>query len=191
MTTVESRIRIWKDSADYLDLDYALLRVHYGQSGERIMDRRGLLHRVAPAGFRYPAALSLALLPEELTRLNAPGASQRCALDWLEDCFRAQRELVLFCDGQSRVSRSDSWGSNGTEAGPSTPATTVLRRQQAFRCYIDELPPELPGSLAGLSSSGPGAGSGGLLELGLSVSEDGFFGNFALLASYSAFSPAR
>ena len=191
MSTIESRIRIWKDSADYLDLDYALLRVHYGQSGERIADRRGLLHRVAHAGFRYPCALTLALLPEELTRLNAPGAAQRSALDWLEDCFRAQRELVLFCDGQSRVSRSDAWGAAAVDAGPSTPAVAQLRRQQAYRCFIDELPPELPGSLAGLSSIAPGASAGGLLELGLTVTEDGAFGNFSLLASYSAFSPPR
>lgn len=192
MSTVESRVRLWKDSADYLDLDYALLRVHYGQSGERIMDRRGLLHRIAPEGFRYPCALTLSLLPEELSRLNAPGAVQRSALDWLEDCFRAQRELVLYCEGLSTASRVDSWGAGSIDAGPMTPAPTALARRQAYRCYLDELPPELPGSLAGLSGIGIGAATGSsLLDLGLTVTEDGSFGSFGLLTSYSAFSPPR
>lgn len=184
----ESRIRIWKDSADYIDLDYALLRVHYAESGERIYDRRGLLHRIAPAGFRYPASLTLSLLPEELTRMNAASAgTPRSVQAWLEYYFRAQAELVLFSAGETVAAAAGSFGSSAVEP-LSEGAAVSIKRNLGFRVYIDALPPELAGSIAAASIEGPGSG---LLDIGLSVIEDGAFGDVTLLASYSAFSPGR
>ncbi|MCC7477041.1 hypothetical protein IT575_01165 [bacterium] len=190
MTTIESRIRIWQDSADWLDLDYALLGVSYAPSGERILDRRGLLHRIAPPGCRYPVSLRLALLPEELGRLSSPGGNPRSALEWLEESFRFQRELLLYSEQLSSASRYESWGSKAIEAGPATPAGAAIQRRLAFRCYIDELPPELAGGPGYLTPLAPASASG-LLELGLSVHEDGSFSSFNLLSGYSPFSPPR
>jgi hypothetical protein len=187
--SADFRIRLWLTNNDHLTLDYATLRAHYAESGERILDRRGLLHRIAPPGHRYPVALSLALLPEELTRLSASTAPvQRSALEWLDLHFRAQSELLLYCSGAGYTSRQESWGLDAAENSLPAPA---LSRNLAYRVFIDSLPPEVGGSLGQILTAASGLGNDGLLELGLHVSEDGLFTDFDSLSSYSAFDPPR
>lgn len=164
-----SQIRIWKDATDYITLDFATAQVGYSQQGERIRDRLGLLHRIIPNAVRYPTALVLTLIPEELCTLNNSGATtRRAVLDWLEYFFRYQVELVLYSSAETL---DDEGG--------------ALTRNLAYKCYIERLPESHFASLATLDSPSQ------LLEVELLVTEDGTFSDFDSLASYSAYSPAR
>jgi hypothetical protein len=165
--SVESRIRIWLSSIDYITLDYAQARLSYSQSGERIRDRNGLLHRVAPPGARYPVRLTLRLLAEELLTQCSAGSAYTCVLDWLTTCFRVQAQLVLYM-------QDASLGSGGSQ----------ISRQIACAGYIDTMCEDFSASL---SSNG----SSEYVELEFHVYADGTFSSFDTLSSYQAYTPAR
>ncbi len=165
----ESKIRLWQSASDYITLRYAQVRVHYEQSGERVRDRLGQLHAVIYSTTRYPSALTIGVLAEELTGMNAAGApTPRSVLDWLELMFRAQAELLVYAYGATL-------GAGGT----------ALQRLLAYRGFIDSLPEEYFGTLP-VIGGGPE-----YVELRLMVTEDGRFSDFDSLGSYSAYSPAR
>ena len=165
----DSQIRIWKTSDDYITLDYAQSRVHYAEQGERIRDRLGLVHRIAPGVARYPIALTLSILAEELTRMNASGASTpRSVLEWLEYYFRGQAMLVVYLKGETLAM-------DGSD----------LTRDLAYKAYIEDLPQEFFGTLP-IVGSGPE-----MVELPMLVTDDGTFSNFDSLESYVEFTPLR
>ena len=164
-----SQIRIWQSATDYITLDFATAQVRYSQQGERIRDRVGLVHRIAPSTVRYPTGLVLALVPEELSKLNnAAAATRRTVLEWLEVFFRTQAELVLYSSAETLDDEGNA-----------------LTRNLAYKCFIENLPDSHFASLATLDSPTE------LLELELLVTEDGTFSNFDSLAGYSVYSPAR
>ena len=164
-----SSIRIWQSASDYITLKYATARVHYGQPGERVRDRRGLTHAVLPSGSRYPSALTIGVLAEELTGMNAPGAgTARPVLTWLEAKFRAQADLAVYVRGETLAVGG-----------------TALTRNLAFLGFIDELPEDYFGTLP-VIGGGPE-----YVELRFHVKEDGTFTNFDSLAGYTPYSPAR
>jgi hypothetical protein len=162
---VISQVRLWRNGRDYITFDYASAQPRYLPQGERICDRLGFMHRIAPDCARFPTGLSLELIPEELTRLNNVGASPvQAAIAWLEQAFRQQELLCVFVLGQT-VSEGD----------------TAISRKLAFQGYIDELPSAGFGTL-------PIAGTGSdTLELSLLVIADGVFTDFENLegAEYS------
>jgi hypothetical protein len=154
--SAQSQLRLWRDAGDYLTFDYACAQPRYSPQGERIRDRLGRMHRIAPDAARFPTGLSLQLIPEELTRLNNAGADPRQhAIAWLEQAFRQQERLSVFVLGQT-VSESNS----------------AISRMLAFQGYIDELPPGGFGTLPSVGQSEE------QLELGLLVTADGAFTDF-------------
>jgi hypothetical protein len=161
-----SRIRLWRSGTDYLTFDYAAARPRFATQGERIVDRLGRVHRIAPPAPRVPTGLAVTLLPEELTRLNCAQASVRQhAVAWLEQAFCQQEGLDIFVWGQSI---SD--------------ANSAIARQLCYRGYLETLP------LSGFGSL-PGSGGGDEpAELELTIIADGTFSDFEVLASaqYSA-----
>lgn len=164
-----AQIRIWQTSIDYITLDYAVAQVRYSQQGERIRDRLGLVHRIAPGTLRYPTGLVLALIPEELSNRNSATApTRRTVVDWLELYYRTQAELLLYSSAETL----DDGGN-------------ALTRNLAYKCYIERLPESHFASLATLDNPQE------LLEIELLVTEDGTFSDFDTLASYSPYSPAR
>jgi hypothetical protein len=166
---VQSSVRIWQNVGDYITLTYATARVHYEQSGERVRDRRGLVHAVRPSGERYPCALTLGILAEELAGLNCPGAQERLSvLDWLERMFRYQADLLVFLRGETLAQDG-----------------SVLTRNLGYFGFIDSLPEEYFGTLAGAS------GWPEYVELRFHVKDDGRFSNFEDITSYSSYSPTR
>ena len=161
--TVDSRIRLWRAANDYITLDYARATVSYLEQGERIRDRLGLLHRIVPAAERYPAVLGIALLPEELTRLNNPQApTRRNLIEWLELWFQVHAELVVYVRGETL---DDEGG--------------ALTRQLAYKAVLDELPREYFVTLPVI------AGGPEYAELSLTITEDGSFSDFDALGSYT------
>lgn len=164
-----AQIRIWQSTTDYITLDYAAAQVGYSPQGERIRDRLGLLHRIIPNAVRYPTALVLTLIPEELSKLNNSGATtRRSVVDWLEYFFRYQVELLLYSSAETLDDEGNA-----------------LTRNLAYKCFIERLPESHFASLATLDNPQE------LLELELLVTEDGTFSDFDTFASYSAYSPAR
>lgn len=155
-----SQIRIWQSSTDHITFDYAQLRVHYSEQGERIRDRLGLIHRISPSVNRYPTGLTLSILAEELTRINAAGAgTRRNALDWLEVMYTNHAQLTLYAKG-------DTLDDEGQ----------ALSRWLYYTGWIDGLPPEYFGTL-------PKVGDGPeYAEFAFTVVDDGTFSNFESLA---------
>jgi len=166
--TVDSRIRIHTIGPDSITLDFAQLRVHYVEQGERIRDRLGLVHRIIPNMPRYPIQLTIRLVPEELTRMNDYPVRAKTVLEFFDKYFRQQSEVVIF-----------SLGVTLAEGG------STLTRNLAYKGYIDELPLEYFGTLP-VVGGGPEQ-----VEVGFSVHEDGTFSDFGDLGSYSAYTPAR
>ena len=118
---------------------------------------------------RYPTALVLTLIPEELSKLNNSGATtRRSVVDWLEYFFRYQVELTLYSSAETL---DDEGG--------------ALTRNLAYKCYIERLPESHFASLTTLDSPSQ------LLEVELLVTEDGTSSDFDSLASYRAYSPPR
>jgi len=155
----ESQVRIWRLTNDYITLDYASVRVHYSPQGERITDRLGLVHRIAPTLVRYPTGLTLSLLAEELTgQSTAPQPS--AVVDWLEAQFREQQLLIVYVRGESLAV-------GGAE----------ITRNLAYACYVEELPADYFGTLP-VVGQGPEA-----VELSLLVVADGTFTDFGLFSS--------
>jgi hypothetical protein len=151
-----SQLRLWRDANDYLTFDYACAQPRYSPQGERLRDRLGLLHRIAPDAARCPTGLSLLLIPEELTRLSNAGADPRQhAIAWLEQAFCRQEPLSVFVLGQT-VSESNS----------------AISRLLAFQGYIDELPGAGFGTLPSVGQSEE------QLELSLLITADGTFTDF-------------
>jgi hypothetical protein len=165
----ESSVRIWQSVSDHITLDYATVRVHYEPAGERVRDRRGLLHAILPAGARYPSALTIGVLAEELTGLNCAGASSPyCVLEWLERMFRNQASLLVFVRGETLATDG-----------------SAITRNLAYLGFLDSLPEEYSGTLP-IIGGGPE-----YVELRFHVTQDGRFTNFNSLGSYAAYSPAR
>ncbi len=157
----QSSIRLWRNASDYLTFDYASAAPHYSAQGERLVDRLGRVHRIAPATPRQPTSVTLSLIPEELTRLNNAGASPRQhAIAWLEQAFCEQECLELFILGQS-ISESNS----------------AIARRLCFKGYLDELPGAGFGTLPAVHSSEE------QLEAVMTVIADGAFSDFEALAS--------
>lgn len=154
--SASSQIRLWRNAADYITFDYACAQPRYSPQGERIRDRLGFMHRIVPDCARFPAGLSLELIPEELTRQNNAGANPvQPAIAWLEQAFRQQELLCVFVLGQTVA-----------EGG------MAISRQLAFKGYIDELPSAGFGTL-------PNVGLGtDQIELSLLVTADGVFTEF-------------
>lgn len=156
-----SKLRLWRNTTDYLTFDYACAQTRYSPQGERIRDRLGFIHRIVPDCDRFPTGLSLVLLPEELTLLNNAGANPRQhAIAWLEQAFRCQEPLCVFILGLT-VSVSN----------------TAISRKLAFQGYIDELAPEGFGTLPNI---GTGADQ---IELSVQIIADGEFTDFEDLES--------
>ncbi len=157
----QSSIRLWRSASDHLTFDYAAAAPHYSAQGERILDRLGRLHRIAPATPRQPTSVTLSLIPEELTRLNNTGAIPRQhAIAWLEQAFRQQECLDLFVLGQS-ISESNS----------------AIARRLCFKGYLDELPGAGFGTLPNVQCSEE------QLELVMTVIGDGTYDDFDVLES--------
>lgn len=166
---LESCIRLWATTDDYITLDYAGAQVYYEPSGERIADRNGLVHRIAPGAERYPVWLTLSLLPEELLARNSESATvQRSVLEWLEMCLRGSSLITAFVAGETLL----------------PDGATTLTRNTAYRGYIEEIS-------GGLASLPGGAAHGEPVLLRLLITEDGSFSDFDALASYSPHEPAR
>jgi len=165
----DSQIRLWRASNDYITLNYAQARVRYTEQGERIRDRLGLTHRIAPSTERYPTGLTLNLIAEELLSTNNGGAPEpRTVLEWLEHWFQGNAELVVYVKG-------DALAVGGG----------ALARYLAYKTYIEELPAEYFGTL-------PVIGTGAeWIEVPMLVSEDGTFSDFDSLGSYTPREPAR
>jgi hypothetical protein len=155
----ESQIRIWRLSNDSVTLDYASVRVHYSPQGERITDRLGLTHRIAPATLRFPTGLTLSVLAEELTGIST-APQPMSVVDWLETRFRQQELLIAYVRGESLC-----------EGG------AALTRNLAYACYIEELPSDYFGTLPTVGQ-GPEA-----VDLSLLVVGDGTFTDFSLFSS--------
>ena len=163
----ESRIRLFAPGPEQITLKYAQARVKYGEQGERIYDRQGLLHRISSGCARYPTELAISLLPEELTALSS-GGTVRTVLAWLEYHFRAQSELVVYIKGDTLA---DDGG--------------AVARYLAYKARLDELPAEYFGTLP-VIGDGPE-----YIEVRLTVHEDGEFSDFDDLGSYTPYLPAR
>jgi hypothetical protein len=162
----QSSVRLWRSASDYLTLEYAAVMPRYSAQGERLVDRLGRVHRIAPGTPRQPTSLTLALIPEELTRLNNAGASPRQhAIAWLEQAFCQQERLELFVLGQS-ISHGNS----------------AIARLLCYQGYIDELPGMGFGTLPSVMSADE------QLELVLTIMADGAFSDFERLnsAEYTA-----
>lgn len=156
MPQVASRIRLYRSATDYITFDYAGAAPRYSPQGERITDRLGLVHRIAPDCPRHPTGLALTLIPEELTRTNCPAADPRlCAIDWLERAFRQQERLSVFCAGETVA-----------EGG------MAVARRLAWLGYIDELPGDGFGALPPVGPDPEQA------LLGLTIVADGSFSDF-------------
>jgi hypothetical protein len=165
----ESLIRLWAASDDFITLSYAWARVHFSNPGERITDRLGLMHRISPGTEGYPVALTIGLEAAELLEMNNAAASvRRTVLEWLEYYCRKQAELVVYLRGETL----------SVDGSP-------LSRLLAYTAYIEELPEDYFGTLP-VIGGGPES-----VDLSLLITEDGTFGSFDTLASYSAYSPAR
>ena len=157
----QSQLRLWRNAGDYLTFDYASAQPRYAPQGERIRDRLGLMHRIAPGCARFPTGLCLELIPEELTRLNNAGANPvQHAIAWLEQAFRQQELLCVFVFGQT-VSEANS----------------AISRKLAFLGYIDELPLGGFGTLPGVGVSDESA------EISILITADGVFTSFDDLES--------
>lgn len=157
----QSQLRLWRNASDYLTFDYACAQPRYSPQGERIRDRLGFMHRIAPVCARFPTSLSVELIPEELTRLNQPGAMPaQHAIAWLEQAYRQQELLCIFVLGQT-VSE----------------ASSAISRKLAFQGYIDELPPAGFGTLPGIGASEE------YVELGMLLTADGVYTDFDDLES--------
>jgi hypothetical protein len=160
------RIRIWQSGASRVDFACPLLRAHYVPCGERISDRSGAVHRIAPPGLRSPHALTLGVLPQELAQSAvSPLEGGESVLAWLERILRNQAQLVLFCDGA------------GVMPGPDSAGLPLVRRL-GWRCVLDTPPADGFALLPGLDEE--------RMELGFSVSETGSFTNFDNVGSYVA-----
>ena len=165
----ESQVRLWAASNDFITLEYAWARVRLNNPGERVTDRLGLLHRIAPGVESYPVGLAVGLAAGELTGVNNSGAPvPRSVLHWLEYYCRKQAQLVVYLRGETLANDG-----------------SALTRLLAYVGYIEELPEDYFGTLPAI---GDGAES---VELSLLVTEDGAFSTFDSLGSYSAYSPAR
>ncbi|HES58364.1 MAG TPA: hypothetical protein ENO21_02930 [Firmicutes bacterium] len=165
----DSQVRLWAASDDFITLSYAWARVRLSNPGERITDRMGLVHRVSPGTEGYPVALTIGLDAGELLEMNNAGATvHRSVLEWLEFYCRKQAALVAYLRGE-------------TLAVDGSPLSRLL----AYTVYIEELPEDYFGTLPAIGG-GPES-----IELRLLITEDGTFGNFDTLGSYSAYSPAR
>lgn len=164
----DSQIRLWCAGPDSITLSYAQLLVHYSPQGELLTDRLGLVHHIRPGCARYPTALTLRVLAEELTRMNDGASPPRSVLEWLEYHFRAQSELVVFAEGDTLA-----------EGG------AALSRHLAFKARIIELPAEYFGTLP-VIGGGPE-----YVEAQLTVHEDGTFSDFDSLGSWEPYTPAR
>jgi hypothetical protein len=148
-------VRLFRTADDYLTLNYAQAAPRYGPQGERLRDRLGLVHRIAPSAPRCPVALSLTLIPEELVQLNNEAAPERqSALEWLEQAFREQEPLTLFVLTETLAAEG-----------------AALSRLLAYQGYLDELPPEW-GALP-LALSMPES-----IELSFVIIADGTFTDF-------------
>lgn len=157
----QSCIRLWRNAGDYLTFDYAAADPRFSPQGERITDRLGRVHRIAPGTPRQPTSLVLTLLPEELTRLNNAGANPRQhAIAWLEQAFCQQERLDVFVLGQS-VSDGNS----------------AIAKRLCFQGYLDELPGAGFGTLPSVMHNDE------QLECLLLVHADGTFTDFDSLAS--------
>jgi len=164
--SAESKVRLWAAGPEHITLNYAQVRVHYSEQGERIRDRLGLLHRISPNCMRYPTGLTLSVLAEELTQASTFG-QVRSVLEWLEYHFRAQSELVVFVKGETLAVGGE------------------LNRYLAYKARLDELPANYFGSLP-VIGGGPE-----YLEFLMTVHEDGKFTDFSDLGTYVATVPAR
>lgn len=159
------KVRIWQASNSRADFAYPLLRAHYAVNGERIRDREGHVHRIAAPGPRWPSALTLTVLPQELALAAvSPVEGGESVLVWLERMLRYQAQLLLFCDGASVMPGPDSAG-------------LPLTRRLAYRCVLDTAPADGFALLPGLEDE--------RVELGLSVSEAGSFSNYDSVGSYA------
>jgi len=165
---IASSVKIWATASDWVEFQYGQARVEYPQIGERILDRRGLVHWVRPSIARYPSKLVVTICPEELLEMNSSPSAPRSVLAWLEYQFRCQAELMVFVAGGSLAAGGEP-----------------VERRHAYLCRIVTLPPELSGTL-------PRAGDyPETIELELAVHEDGAFGDINDFSSYQAYVPAR
>lgn len=182
---LSSSIRLWATPDDYLTLEYASAQAYYEPFGERIADRSGLVHRLAPGSARYPVWLTLSLLPEELCGRNSASAPvARSVIEWLELCLRGSALITVFVRGETLL----------------PDGATPLVRNIAYRGYIEEMSSglaSLPGSAgggsggAGSAAFATGASAGEPLLLRLLITEDGTFSDYDALASYAPYEPGR
>ena len=164
-----ARIRLWLSQSDHITLSGSGLTRQYSRPWRLIEDLHGLAHRLETGERSWPVQLELELWPWQLSLASAATAPTRlCVADWLEQALALRLELVVFSD----------W------SGLAGDGVAILR-QLAWRCVITELPPALSADL------GFTADSGLPLICRLHVSEDGSFGNFDSVGSYSPASPAR
>lgn len=163
MPDVCSRVRLFTGADDHLTFDFATAQPGYSAQGERVTDRLGLVHRIAPAVVRHPTALSLALVPEELTRLACATAVPRlCAVDWLERAFTQQQRLAVFVLGATLAADG-----------------SAIARRLAYQGYLEELPGAGFGTLPGWLETAESA------ELRLLITAAGGFTDFDDMASAS------
>ena len=156
-----SLVRLWRGPSDYVALEYAKAEIGYAACGERILDRRGVVHRLTPSVPRYPVRLGISF-PEEALLDCSTSAPVLSVLEWLEARHAAQEELAVFVLGETLR----------TDGQP-------CLRQLAYLCFIEELPEECFGTL-------PPAGAGpGELRLECLVIAHGTFADFDILASTS------
>jgi hypothetical protein len=169
-------MRIWQSSASRVDFAYPLLRAHYAVNGERIRDRDGHVHRIAAPGPRYPCALTLSVLPQELALpAVSPIEGGESVLVWLERMLRYQAQLILFCDGASVMPDAATLPTPASAGGsPGLPYT----RRLAWRGVLDIPPADGFALLPGLEDE--------RVELGFSVHETGSFTNYSSVGSYAA-----
>lgn len=157
----QSLVRLWRGPSDYVTFSFAKAEVGYAPCGERIRDRRGVVHRLTPSVSRFPVRLGISF-PEEVLLDCSTSTPALSVLEWLEARYAAQEELAVFVLGETLR----------TDGQP-------CLRQLAYLCFLEELPEECFGTL-------PPAGAGtSELRLECLVIAHGTFADFNVLASTS------